>query len=121
MCIRDRYQRRVHGIAETHSTESFAKLVGLFSYQEEKFSKKIAKFILKGINEDSMQDFSPYFTVLKSFLTLPDKLQKKRIEWLFGIGTIVKETPKTAKATDSIDSRLKVGLGYISSIQQKNL
>ena len=103
-----------HTISEGHSTQSFADLMGLFCYESEHFSKQLAKIMLESINEDPNQKMIPYFTVLRSILILSDSLQKKRLEWLFGIGTVQQGFTANLKPAED----MKFGLSLIDNIRE---
>jgi len=76
-------------IMNSHTTSAFAQLIAFFCFNGEKYSKFIAKTILKGINNDITQRANHYFIVINALLTIKDSLQQQRIEWLLGIHNII--------------------------------
>ena len=71
-------------------TPQFSNLISLLIFENEKRSKKIAKLLLCALSEDSIKDMAPQLELLKHVLLVQDSLQRKRLEWLLGIGTLQK-------------------------------
>ena len=69
-------------------TQNFAQLFSVFCFENEAFSKKIAKIVLKKLNKHIEQDLKKLFILIEELLLMPDSLQQKRIEWLIGFPTV---------------------------------
>ncbi len=104
-------------LAEGHATPEFAELIAVFCYESKKYSKMLAKSLLKAINEDPTIDMIPYFTVLRSMLTINDVYQKKRVEWMFGIGAPSKAFVQLLPTAKSHE-QLKMGLCLLDTIRE---
>jgi len=48
-------------------------------------SKKVAKLLIKGINQYTAEKVTKYLKLLKKFLRLDDEFKLARIEWTFGV------------------------------------
>ena len=104
-------------IVEGNASTEFADMLAVFCYESKKYSKMLAKSLLKAVNEDPSIDMIPYFNVLRSILTINDSFQKKRIEWLFGIGTPSKTFAQLMPTAKSHE-QLKMGLCLVDSIRE---
>jgi hypothetical protein len=98
----------VKSIIEGHNTEAFNKLIVMLCYDSVKFSKMIAKTLLKAINEYSKVAVVPYFSLLTEIFMIKDSLEDLRLEWLFGI-------PYPCKLKVQ-NEELKFGLSIIDNI-----
>jgi hypothetical protein len=103
-------------IMERHSTPSFGKFVKFICYESMKYSKIVAKAVLKGISQDLNQNMSTYFEVIRQILSLEDSLQKIRMEWLLGVSTMTKGFTQLI-AKEKPFEQLKFGLSLITSIR----
>jgi ribosomal protein L17 len=48
-------------------------------------SKKVAKLLIKGINQYQVEKVTKYLRLLKKFLRLDDEHKMARIEWTLGV------------------------------------
>lgn len=59
-------------------------LIEHLAFGNEQVSKQLAAFILRGMNKTTNQQIDYYFEALRHFLSVKDKLQQHRIEWIIG-------------------------------------
>ncbi len=104
-------------ISEGYATQEFADLLAILCYESKKFSKTLTRALLKAINEDPSIEMIPYFTVLKSVLTVEDSLQATRLEWLPGVAVPTKAFTQLT-ATAKSHEQLKYGLCTANSIHE---
>jgi len=98
----------VKSIMEGHNTEAFNKLIAMLCFDSVKFSKMIAKTLLRAINEYSKVAVVPYFNLLTEIFMIKDSLESLRLEWLFGIPSPCKFKMQSKE--------LKFGLSIIDNI-----
>lgn len=105
-------------IVKSYSTASFGKLIGLFCYENEKYSKSVVKLILKGINANPAQSFSRYFIVIEQILLITDSLQTQRLEWIFGLAFMAHGIRQSQVRLKSYEY-IKIALTLINSIKER--
>ena len=54
-----------------------------------KMTKKLAKVFIKAINQVNYDKQAPYLKALKKFMLLDDNLKQQRLEWVFGVPSLV--------------------------------
>ena len=95
-------------INDGHATQTFAELMSVLCYESEKFSNKIAKYLLIGIYQAESKKIVPCINILKCVLGIADSLQKKRFEWLLGVCTMHQKPPTKDKPTELMNFGLPI-------------
>lgn len=61
-----------------------SKLLASMCFENKKLTKRMCKHLIKVINEYDVSKISKYMDFLGELLTIPDKLQELRFEWILG-------------------------------------
>ena len=72
--------------------EEIGKVLAHFCYKFEKFSKNISKLLLHGISRNDYEKVKNYLDVVTQIALIRDDLQRKRLEWIFGFGSLIANT-----------------------------
>ena len=67
-------------------------MIAHLCFKYEKFSKRIAKLLLHGISRNDYEKVKNYLDVVIEIALIRDECQSKRLEWLFGYGSLVSHT-----------------------------
>jgi hypothetical protein len=59
-------------LANDHNPDALAYLICHLSYNNEEFSRRIGKLLLKGMNESILMHSKSSLRVLQNYLTIPD-------------------------------------------------
>ena len=79
-------------LKEGYECEEFGKALAHFCYKNEKFSKQVAKLLLKGISRNDYEKVKNYLDVVTQVALVRDHLQRTRLEWIFGVGCLNSQT-----------------------------
>jgi hypothetical protein len=72
-----------------YSIYDFSNFIAHLCFKNKEYSYKIAKHILKGTNTSGADELQPFLLIMKEFLIIDDELRDLRIEWIFGIPSMV--------------------------------
>ena len=72
--------------------EEFAKCTAHLCYRNREYSKKLAKHILKGVNNTQADEIAPFLELMKQYLSIKDVYFELRLEWIFGVSDLVVRT-----------------------------
>ena len=75
-----------------YEMEEFAKCTAHLSYKNKEYSKKLAKHILKGVNNTQADEIAPFLELMKQYLSIRDEYFDLRLEWIFGVSDLVVRT-----------------------------
>lgn len=72
-----------------YSISDFSHFIAHLCFKNKEYSYKIAKHILKGTNSSGADELQPFLLIMKEFLIINDELSDLRIEWIFGVPSMV--------------------------------
>ena len=79
-------------LKEGVQTEELGKMIAHICYRYRKFSKKVAKMLLHGISRNDYEKIKSYLDVVSQIALVKDELQRSRLEWMFGFGSLISHT-----------------------------
>lgn len=80
-------------IRQGYEADQVGKLIAHWSYGSREESELFANVFLTGINTSDFDEVQPYLTALHHFLRVQDDLQQERLEWMFGVTSVIDATP----------------------------
>lgn len=101
-------------LKEGVQTELLGKLVAHLCYKNVKLSKKVSKMLLNGISRNDYEKIKSYLDVVSEVALINDELQIKRLEWMFGFGSLASQTALISITNDPNEVLTKVGIKALS-------
>ena len=89
------------------------------SYKFEKFSKRISKLLLHGISRNDYEKVRNYLDVVTEIALIQDEYQIKRLEWMFGFGSLISHTQNVKITNDPNEMSVKVGVKVLHSLSDE--
>lgn len=68
------------------------KLLAHYCYQDAQLSKNLSKVLLNGISRNDYEKVRNYLDVVTQFALIRDQYQRRRLEWIFGFGSLISHT-----------------------------
>lgn len=76
-------------LQEGIESEEVGKILAHFCYKNLRLSKQVSKLLLHGISRNDIEKVKNYLDVVTQIALIRDDLQRKRLEWMFGFGSLI--------------------------------
>lgn len=100
-------------LKEGYDSESLGTIICHWAFENERYSSKVIRVILKGLHEADYDELKPYLEVIKKLLKMNDNLKRERMEWALGYPTAICQTSYISASLP------KYGIAFADSITEE--
>ena len=99
-------------LGSPQGSKEFGQCLSNMCKENMKLSKRVSKVFIKVINNSNFDNVKNYLKALKPFVKMNDSLKPLKLEWIFGIGSIMAKRGYR-------EDKFKYGLEHVDKINDE--